>query len=57
MRVAKPNKAVVENRKILPYHKRVDKRSSDIQESIGFANSVILQIAKKSLNPRKNLLI
>ena len=49
MRVAKPNKAVAENRKILPYQKRFDKRLSDIQKSIGFTNSVILQIANDSL--------
>ena len=34
VRVPKLNEAVAQNRKIPPYHKRVDRRLSDIQKSI-----------------------
>ena len=49
VRVPKRNEAVAQNRKILPYHKRVDRRLSDIQKSISFATSAILQIANETL--------
>ena len=53
VRVPKLNAAVVRNRKILPYHKRVDRRLSDIQKSISLAASAILQIANESLKCQK----
>ena len=49
----KLNEAVAQNRKILPYHKRVDRRLSDIQESISFPISAILKIADESLKCQK----
>ena len=49
VRAPKLNEAVVQNRKILPYHKRVDRRLSDIQKSISLAASAIFQIANESL--------
>ena len=52
-RVPKLDEAVAQNRKILPYHKRVDRRLSDIQKSIGLATSAILQIANESLKCEK----
>ena len=45
--------AVAQNRKILPYHKRVDRRSSDIEKSISLAASAILQIANENLKCHK----
>ena len=53
VRVPKLNEAVAQNRKILPYHKRVDRRLSDIQKSISLATSAILQIANKTLKCQK----
>ena len=52
-RVPKLNEAVAQNRKILPYHKRVDRRLSDIQKSISLATSAILQIADESLKKER----
>ena len=49
VRVPKLNEAVAQNRKILPYHKRVDRRLSDIQKSISLVTLAILQIANESL--------
>ena len=53
VRVPKLNEAVGQNRKILLYHKRVDRRLSYIQKSISVANSAILQIADESLKWQK----
>ena len=39
------NEAVAKNRKIMPFHKRVDKRLSDIQKGLIFATSAVLEIA------------
>ena len=49
VKVPKLNEAVAQNRKIIPYHKRVDRRLSDIQKSISLTASAILQIANESL--------
>ena len=48
VRVPKLDVAVVQNPKILPHHKRFH-RLSDIQKSIRFATSAILQIANVGL--------
>ena len=53
VRVPKRNEAVVQNRKILSYHKRLDRRLSNIQKSINFAISAILEIANESLKYEK----
>ena len=53
VRVLKLDEAVAQNRKILSYHKRVDRRLSDIQKSISLATSAILQIANESLKCQK----
>ena len=52
-RVLKLNEAVVQNQKILPYQKRVDRRLSDIQKSISFAISADLKIEDQSLKCQK----
>ena len=39
------NEAVAKNRKIMPFHKRADKRLSDIQKGLIFATSAVLEIA------------
>ena len=39
------NEAVAKNRKIMPFHKRADKRLSDIQKGLIFAASAVLKIA------------
>ena len=39
------NEAVAKIRKIMPFHKRADKRLSDIQKGLIFATSVVLEIA------------
>ena len=39
------NEAVAKNRKIMPFHKRADKRLSDIQNRLIFAASAVLKIA------------
>ena len=39
------NEAVAKNRRIMPFHKRADKRLSDIQKRLIFATSAVLQIA------------
>ena len=49
MRATKRNEAAFQDRKILPYHKRVDRRLSDIQKAKSLATSAILQIANESL--------
>ena len=53
VRVPKPNELVSKNRKILPYHKSVDRRLSDIQKSISLATSAIFQIANETLKSQK----
>ena len=53
VRVPNLNEAVAQNQKILPYHKRVDRRLSDIQKSISLATSAILQIANETLKCQK----
>ena len=53
VRVPKRNEAVAQNRKTPPYHKRVDRRLSDIQKSISLATSAILQIANETLKCQK----
>ena len=53
VRVPKPNEVVSKNRKILPYHKSVDRRLSDIQKSISLATSAIFQIANETLKSQK----
>ena len=53
VRVPKLNETVAQNWKILPYHKRVDRRLSDIQNSISLATSAILQIANETLKCQK----
>ena len=45
--------AAAQNQKFLPYHKRVDRRLSDIQKSVSLATSAILQIANWSLKCQK----
>ena len=45
IRVPILNEAVAKNRKIVPFHKRADKRLSDIQKGLIFATSAILEIA------------
>ena len=45
IRVPILNEAVAKNRKIMPFHKRVDKRLSNIQKGLIFATSAILEIA------------
>ena len=39
------NEGVAKNRKIMPFHKRADKRLSDIQKGLIFAASAVLKIA------------
>ena len=45
IRVPILNEAVAKNRKIMPFHKRADKRLSDIQKGLIFAASTVLEIA------------
>ena len=52
VRVPKLNETVAQNRKILPYHKRLD-RLSDIQKSISFATSAIMHITNEKLKCQK----
>lgn len=49
VRVLKCNAAVAKNRKILPHHKRVDRKLLNIH----FATSAILQIRNESLKCQK----
>ena len=53
VRVPKLNETVAQNWKILPYHKRVDRRVSNIQKSISLATSAILQISNEDLKCQK----
>ena len=46
-RVSILNEAVAKNRRIMPFHKRADKRSSDIQKGLIFATSSVLEIANE----------
>ena len=39
------NEAVAKNRKIMSFHKRADKRLSDIQKGLIFATSAVLKVA------------
>ena len=45
IRVPILNEAVAKNRKIMPFHKRADKRLSDIQKGLIFATSAVFEIA------------
>ena len=45
IRVPISNEAVAKNRKIMPFHKRADKRLSDIQKGLIFITSAVLEIA------------
>ena len=45
IRVSILNEAMAKNKKIMPFHKRADKRLSDIQKRLIFATSVVLEIA------------
>ena len=45
IRVPILNEAVAKNKKIMPFHKRADKRLSDIQKGLIFAASAVLKIA------------
>ena len=45
IRVPILNEAVAKNRKFMPFHKRVDKRLSDIQKGLILATSAVLEIA------------
>ena len=45
----KLNKEIVNNKKILPCHKRAGKRLADIQKSISLATSAILQMSNAAL--------
>ena len=49
MRVPKLNGVVFQNRKILSYHKKVERTLSDFQMFTNFATSESLQIANESL--------
>ena len=60
IRVPILNEAVAKNRKIMPFHKRTDKRLSDIQKGLIFATSAVLEIADELIlaqneNRRPNL--
>ena len=49
LRVPVLNEAVARNRRILSFHKRVDKRLPDIQKSITFATTAVLKMADEIL--------
>ena len=49
LRVPVLNEAVARNRKILPFHKRADKRLSVIQKSLTFAATAVLKMADEIL--------
>ena len=49
LRVPVLNEAVARNRRILPFHKRADKRLSDIQKSLTFATTAVLNMADEIL--------
>ena len=49
LRVPMVNEAVTRNRRILPFHKRADKRLSDIQKSLTFATTSMLKMADEIL--------
>ena len=49
LRVPVLNEAVARNRRILPFHKRADKRLSDIQKSLTFATTAMLKMADEIL--------
>ena len=49
LRVPLLNEAVARNRRILPFHKRTDKRLSNIQKSLTFATTVVLKMADEIL--------
>ena len=49
LRVPVLNEAVTRNRRILPFHKRADKRLSDIQKSLTFATTAVLKMADEIL--------
>ena len=43
------NEAVAKNRTIMPFHKRADKRLSDIQKRLIFGTSAVLEIADEQI--------
>ena len=49
LRVPVLNETVARNRRILPFHKRADKRLSDIQKSLTFATTAVLKMADEIL--------
>ena len=50
VRVPILNEAVAKKkRKIIPFHKRTDKKLSDIKKELVFATSIILEIADKQI--------
>ena len=49
LRVPVLNEAVSRNRRILPFHKRADKRLSGIQKSLTFATTSVLKMADEIL--------
>ena len=49
LRVPVLNDAVARNRRILPFHKRADKRFSDTQKSLTFATTAVLKMADEIL--------
>ena len=49
LRVPVLNEVVARNRRILPFHKRTDKRLSDIQKSFTFATTAVLKMADEIL--------
>ena len=53
VRVPKLDEGVAQNRKILLYHERVDRRLSDIQKSLTLATSAFLQVANETLKCQK----
>ena len=52
IRVSLLNEAVAENRKIMPFHKRADKRLSDIEIGLIFAKSAVLELAAELILPQ-----
>ena len=44
LRVLVLNEAVARNRRIIPFHKREDKRLSDIQKSLTFTRTAVLKM-------------
>ena len=49
------NKAVAKNRKTMPFHKRADKRLSDIQKGLIFATPAVLEKADELILARNEI--